>query len=280
MLNKFEFIRPKNLAEALNYMQEQRESLCVLNGGTDIMVKLNSGIEEGLQLLYIHGLEELQGIELTEDALVIGGAVTYTQLENSPLIDSFPCVHQALIQLASPPIRNMATPAGNIATASPAGDFNLVLLALDGQVEMCSRSGSRIVPSSSVFRAAYSSDLKSGELIRSIRLPLPKEKRYGAFCKLGRRKGQDISRVSVAVSFALSEGLIKESRIAVGAVNSVPFRSFTFEKIVDGKSPSDALCALEGQFPPESHPRRAYKKHIVTPMIQRTIQEALNQKGS
>ena len=228
--------------------------------------------------MYIGGLPELKKIEVRDGTLCFGGAVTYTELGACPDISAFPCIGQALSNLASPPIRNMGTPAGNMGTASPAGDFNLILLALGAEADLVSAAGMRTVPLSEFYLGVGKTVREKSELIAEIRIPLVKGQ-HSAFVKLGRRRGQDISRVSSAVSYLLDEGRIRDPRIAIGAVNAVPFRSGTFEEIVSGKTPDEAEAALEGAFPAEANPRRAYKRYVVTPMVRRAIREAQAQEG-
>jgi carbon-monoxide dehydrogenase medium subunit len=58
--------------------------------------------------------------------------------------------------------------------------------------------------------------------------------------KIGRTK-LDIATVNVAVSVRLEEGVINESRVALGAVAPVPLRLHAAEESLRGKRPNEEI---------------------------------------
>ena len=198
-MNRFTFSRPASIEEVLLELNKLNEKTVILNGGTDVMVSMYKNNISNCSLIYIHDLPELKIIEQQESSLILGGAVTYRQLEDSNYLKMFPGIAQTLSELASPPIRNMATPAGNLAASSPAGDFNIILLALDGKVELTSVYEKRLLKLKDFFISANKNALRSNELITKIIIPMPKKNQYSSFVKIARRKAQDISCVAVAV---------------------------------------------------------------------------------
>lgn len=275
-MSSFELSRPTSLKEALTLL-DCKDNALILNGGTDVMVSLHNETISSCSLIYIHELSELKYIKHEGDNIVFGGATTYKQFEDSNLINFFPGMAKALSEIASPPIRNMATLAGNIATASPAGDFSVMLLGLNGEIELMNMHGKRNVQIKDFFISANKSIIKSNEIITKIIIPNIEESQYISYVKIGRRKGQDLSRVSVFVHLSLMGNICENIRIAIGAVNSKPFRSYTLEKIMKGKTIKQGLKDISNIFPPEASPRRSYKYHIVNPIIERTILGAFRQ---
>ena len=107
-----------------------------LAGGTDLMVQMTGEIGEPPErVLDIWAFDELRGIAVESDALVIGALTTYTELRQSPLVAEFvPALAEAAATIGAAQIQNRGTLGGNIANASPAGDTLPVLLALGAEI--------------------------------------------------------------------------------------------------------------------------------------------------
>lgn len=87
-----------------------------------------------LPLLFIAHLEELQKIYQDEEGIHIGAAAILTDMMEHELIPDI--LKEMIGQMASPPTRNMATIAGNICNASPAGDTLPYLYAVNAKVRL------------------------------------------------------------------------------------------------------------------------------------------------
>ena len=138
-------------------------------------------------------------------------------------------------QFASRLIRNGATIGGNLATASPIGDFPPALLALDAVVVLASAEGDREVPLADYFTGYRETVRRPGELIRSLRIPLPLAG-VTAFHKIAKRRYDDIS--SVAVGFAHRRRRRRSSRrarIGLGGVAATPIRALATEAALEGQ---------------------------------------------
>lgn len=275
-MSNFRLYNPASLQEAL-ILLDRTDNALVLNGGTDAMVSIHNNIISDCSFIYIHDLSELKFIRHEKRTLVLGGATTYKQFENSHHINSFPGMAAALSKIASPPIRNMATFAGNIATASPAADFNVILLAFGGRVELTNIYRERIVQVKDFFLSSNKTIMEHNEIITKIFIPCLDNNQFFSYVKIGRRKGQDLSRVSVSIHLTLIDGICSKIRIAIGAVNPKPFRSYSLEKIMEGKTIKQGLEDISNIFPIEASPRKSYKYHIVNPVVKRAILEAFHQ---
>ena len=122
----------------------------------------------------------------------------------------------------SPNIRNMATLAGNVASASPSADTPPSLIALNAQVVLVGMQGERSVPLDSFFVGPAKS-VRERELIRELRLPLAENDVRGGFYKIG-RTAEDISMVNAATTLSIQEGVITKARLVLGAVAPIPLR--------------------------------------------------------
>jgi xanthine dehydrogenase iron-sulfur cluster and FAD-binding subunit A len=129
-----------------------------LAGGTDLMVQLTGEIgEPPARILDIWRLDELRGIGVERDALVIGALTTYTEIRRSPLVAEFvPALADAAATIGAAQIQNRGTIGGNAINASPAGDTLPVLLAVGATFVLGSANGERSVAADD-FWPAYRS---------------------------------------------------------------------------------------------------------------------------
>ena len=116
-------------------------------GGTDLMVQVTGEIGEPPErVLDIWGLDELRGIAVETDALVLGALTTYTEIRQSPLVAEFlPALVEAAGTIGAAQIQNRGTIGGNVINASPAGDTLPVLLACGAEMVLGSAGGERTV---------------------------------------------------------------------------------------------------------------------------------------
>jgi xanthine dehydrogenase small subunit len=145
-----------------------------------------------------------------------------------------------LPQFASRLIRNGATLGGNLGTASPIGDTPPALLALDASLVLASSQGEREVPLAGYFTGYRQSVKRPGELIKTIRIPLPVAP-VSAFHKIAKRRFDDISGVAVAYALRLADGTdggertVESIRIGLGGVAATPIRALAVEQALAGR---------------------------------------------
>src|ERR1041385_6214362 len=142
--------RPTSLDQALRMLREEERT--PLAGATDLYVALNFGTLERTRFLDLWPLDELRGITLRGDTLVLGALATYTALVRSPLVaERLPMLVEAALQVGGLQIQNRGTLGGNIANASPAGDSLPVLSAADAGVALARAAGTTAGPFDSFF---------------------------------------------------------------------------------------------------------------------------------
>ena len=193
-------------------------------GGTDLLIDLaRDGTADSAQmgLIDLTRIPGLADIWEEDGALHLGPLVTHNQCVRSPLVveGAFPLA-RACWEVGAPQIRNRATVAGNLVTASPANDSIVPLMALDASVRLESTArGSRTLPLARFFRGVRQVDLADDEMLTRITVPLPgsaricaspsaqaTQRKRGNFIKLGLRRAQAISILSVAGSSCLRRG--------------------------------------------------------------------------
>ncbi len=133
------YFTPTTVADALGLLRQYGDQAQIIAGGTDLILDMQTGAHAPIAALvdvtHITGLAE---IRQEDNYVVVGAAVTHTQIERSALIRAH---GMALVESCSvvggPQVRNVATLGGNVAHALPAADGTIGLVALNAEVQVC-----------------------------------------------------------------------------------------------------------------------------------------------
>ncbi|GAA1188866.1 xanthine dehydrogenase small subunit [Nesterenkonia xinjiangensis] len=282
-----EFRRPATWHETLERLAEEPGTVLVA-GATDLGVERNIRHSRPPKLMAIDHLEELRHITRDDDVIDIGAGATLSEIERA-LAGQVPLLSELLPQFASRLIRNTATLGGNLGTASPIGDSAPTLLALDAVVVLASAEGERHVALEEFFTGYRQTVLREGELIRSIRIPLPLLGR-SAFHKIAKRRFDDISSVAVAIALQVADGIITEARIGLGGVAATPLRAAATEQALRGRPWSEqtiheaaATMAAEGTPLDDLRASARYRAamlHQALPCFHAAVEAAAHQEVS
>jgi len=252
----YELISPAELSEALDLMAREPGGWHPFAGGTDLMVILESGKLPHKNYLNIWNLEELRGIEVSNEDVTLGALTTYTEVQANPILrEEFPMLCQAASETGGLAIQNRGTLGGNIANASPAADSPPALLAYDAEVELISLNAARWVPYAGFHTGYKQMIMRPDELLARIRLPRASTEVHHYYRKVGTRKAQAISKVCFAATARTNESTIHDVRIVLGSVAPVPLRCIKTEDVlrgarIDRSSIEQAQAALAGEIAP------------------------------
>ncbi|MBF9014911.1 MULTISPECIES: xanthine dehydrogenase family protein subunit M [unclassified Oceanispirochaeta] len=235
-----DFYYPESVDEALVLRAEHHA--IPLAGGTDLMVRYEnwSSLPANIpgSVMSVQQLKDLHYIREEEGYLCIGGALPLNSVIEDERIPR--CLALALDEIAAPSLRNLATLAGNIQNASPAADSIPPLLIMDAEVNLISQNGSRIVSIRDFITGPGKTDLKDNELIESVRIPLDfiKKEKQGilSYRKVGTRKANALSKLSVCFWAECEDGRLKDIRMALGAVAATVVRLKDAEDKLKGVS--------------------------------------------
>lgn len=236
MLKIRDYHSPTTLAEATALLAE--EGRTVIAGGTDLLVnpRYMAGVREVVDIRKL-GLDYIRE---ENDWVHIGAGATMRTVARHPKIQALAdgILARGAAVCGSPNIRNMATLAGNVASALPSADTPPSLLALDAQVVLVGMQGERIVPLD-LFFVGPAQSIRERELIRELRIPLDNVHTIkGGFYKIG-RTAEDISIVNAAATLIIKDGIITAARIVMGAVAPIPLRVMLAEEALIGQAPTE-----------------------------------------
>ena len=114
-MQAFEYASPTSVKEAIGMLSSQWGEADILAGGTDLLSLMKEYIHTPKRVINIKGIKELGGISKTAAGLRIGATVTLDELtENAAVRTEYPSLHQAVMGVTSPQIRNMGTVGGDL----------------------------------------------------------------------------------------------------------------------------------------------------------------------
>ena len=288
--NESIFIYRKNKKYfAPRYVQELKKILKknidshLLSGGTDLSLIVTKERKDINSIIYMNSIDELNYIKNNNKYIEVGATTPLVKFENyiQKYYSDFSVI---LKRYGSIQIRNVATLAGNIATASPIGDTLPLLLSLDAKVILKSIKKTKIIPLSNFFINYRKTKLKRGQFIDSIRIPLFPKNFFKAY-KISKRFDDDISSVCASFNVEIKNKKIKNIKIAYGGMASIPKRAKHCEKILLNSSITDQLIdkakkALEKDFNPISDMRasRKYRMEVSKNLLHKCFLEITQKK--
>ena len=226
------------LGEAINLLAQYGVRARIIAGGTDMLIELERGQRPGVDtLIDITRVPGLDTITEANGQIRLGPLVTHNHVVGSKAIieRGFPLA-QASWEVGAPQIRNRATVAGNLITASPANDTITPLMALGASVTLASTAGERTIPLSEFYTGVRKTVMRPDELLTAISFPVMRASQRGMFIKLGLRRAQAISVINVAVILDFDGDKISSSVFTLGSVAPTIIRVPDAEASLIGKT--------------------------------------------
>ncbi|MBZ5546791.1 MAG: FAD binding domain-containing protein [Acidobacteriia bacterium] len=233
------YIKPKTLDEAV--LALATEPAQVLSGGTDFYPALGDRPVRG-SVVDVSGLGELRGVATEADRIRIGGLTTWSEIIRTPLPRCLDALKATAREVGSVQIQNRGTVAGNLCNASPAADGVPPLLALDADVELVSKAGSRRMPLAEFIVGNRKTQRRADELLTAVLVPRVVESAASAFVKLGARRYLVISISMVAAAVLVDDtGRVADARVAVGSCSAAARRLRELERELVGAAVREGL---------------------------------------
>ncbi|OGA61591.1 MAG: hypothetical protein A3G81_07080 [Betaproteobacteria bacterium RIFCSPLOWO2_12_FULL_65_14] len=269
----FEYRAPRSVAEAARILEGEGPRAMLLAGGTDLLPNMKRRQQAPATLVALRNVQELK-----RNGEALGAALTLAEIAQKNGLPA--ALRQAAAQVATPPLRNMATLGGNlcldtrcsyynqshewrkaidfclkkdgetcwVATASKrcvavsSTDTAPALIALGARVKLVSSNEEREIPVEALFKNDGIEYLtrKPGEILTEVRLPDPAGWR-STYWKLRRRGSFDFPLLGVAAAANFDGDVVTEARIALGAVASRPFLVDKAGEFLRGKRLSDEV---------------------------------------
>jgi carbon-monoxide dehydrogenase medium subunit len=286
-MRKFSYLVPKTLDEAISLHESYGDRARYIAGGTDVIVKVKEGKLAPDYLISLRHLLDQEAPFLNHETgeLVIGAFVTHRQIEKSPIVKlNYAILHDAIKNIGSVQIRNVATIGGNLVNAVPSADGAIPLIALDARVHIHGTKGRRSIELRRFFLGPGQCDLEKGEILTEIVVPPLAPHSGGAYIKYGRREAMELPMLGVGVMLTLEEDLATcaGARICLGVAAPTPLRCLQAEKYLTGKSIDENSLAQAGKIAGEESKVRDsirgvawYRREMVSVLVKRMGLKAL-----
>jgi len=280
--NGKKYFAPTNIRDLKKILNNYPNSK-LLSGGTDLSLVVTKQRNNLDSLIYMSAITELNYIKKNKSFIEIGATTPLIRVEEY-IKKYYSDFNKILKRYGSLQIRNVATIAGNIATASPIGDMLPLLLSLDAIVLTESLNKKKIIKIKDLFIGYRKTRLKKTEFIRAIKIPFYPKNIFKAY-KISKRIDDDISSVCASFNFEIKNKKIKNVKIAFGGMSSIPKRAKYCEKILQNNEFTEKILikakqSLTKDFMPISDMRasKEYRIEIAKNLLTKCFAEIQNKK--
>lgn len=323
-MRPFEYLSPTTRAEAVSLLAGNWGQTEVLAGGTDLLALMKEDVVAPKRLVNIKDIKDLRGITYGTEGLRIGAATKLGDLADDENVrKNYPALADALLEAASPQIRNMATLGGNLCQRPRCWFFRAglgllpkdetgkelvtegdnryhaivgndgpakfvspstlvpVLVAYAAKIRLEGPKGKREFPLEKFYvipktESEREHDLRPNEIITEIIVSPAAGVRAGHY-EVRQKAAFDWPLAVAAVALKTNGSTVQSSRIVIGYVAPVPWRSVEAEQVLMGQSVNDATAqraaeaALRDAKPLS---RNAYKVQLARVAVKRALLKA------
>jgi xanthine dehydrogenase/oxidase len=287
--------RPVTLQQLLEIKDAFPQSK-LIGGSTETQIEIKFKAMSYSSSVYVGDIAELRKYSFHDDYLEIGGNVALTDLEEicdeavkhygPARSQPYTSIKKAIRYFAGRQIRNVGTPAGNLATASPISDLNPVFVATNSTMIAKSLKKTTEIPMSDFFKSYRVTALPADAVIAAMRIPVASEKgEYIRTYKQAKRKDDDIAIVNACLRVALDDSLkVKDANLVFGGMAPITIQAKSATEYLVGKAFVDpqtlegVMNALEKDFNlPFGVPggMATYRKSLALGFFYRFYQEVL-----
>ncbi|WP_209597185.1 xanthine dehydrogenase family protein subunit M [Ruegeria sp. HKCCSP351] len=260
----FEFEKPSTIADAVAALAA--EDAQALGGGQTLIPTLKQRLAAPSKLVSMGGIAEMQGVCVDDDGSVsVGGATPHVVVARDAA-GSYPALAALAGQIGDPAVRNRGTIGGSVANNDPAACYPAGVLGSGATVV----TNTRQISADDFFQGMFTTALDEGEIITSIRFPVPQAASYQKFLQPASRfalVGVYLARftdgVRVAVTGASEDGVFRWSE-AEQALN----KEFRPDALMDLRiNPANMIADLHGS--------KEYRAHLVSVMTKRAVEACM-----
>ncbi|KAM3065269.1 hypothetical protein ACMFMG_004346 [Clarireedia jacksonii] len=228
----------------------------IIGGSTETQIEIKFKAMQYSASVFVGDIPELRQYSFKDDHLEIGGNVTLTDLESIVQEAAkhygpekgrvFTAIYKQLKYFAGRQIRNVGTPAGNLATASPISDLNPVFVSSNAILIAKSLDKETEIPMSQFFKGYRMTALPPDAIIASIRIPVTQKGEYLRAYKQSKRKDDDIAIVNAALRVCVDDShVVTSTSLVYGGMAPTTIAAKKAGAYLMGKKLTE-LATLEG----------------------------------
>ena len=284
---RFDYLAPRTLDEALAHLHHHGDQAKILAGGQSLIPMLNFRLAHPGVVVDVNRLTDLAYVRQHDGGVAVGALTRQHAVERSELVRArVPVVAEACRLIGHAPIRHRGTFGGNLAHADPASELPAVMVALEAEMAVASRAGSRVIPAGQFFIGPLTTALRPGEMLTEIRIPAAPPRTGGAFVEMARRAG-DFALVGVAALVTLDgAGRCVRARIALCGVGPTAVRARAAEDVLTGQEPTAAVldeaadrAAAATSPPSDVHGSAEFRRKLAQHFARQALAAAIQRSG-
>ncbi len=215
----FAYARPRGIEEAIAALERSPGAAAVMSGGQSLGAMLNLRLATPSSIVDLGRIESLRGVRQVGDAVEIGAAVTHAEIENGVTGDATRGFLEAVAAtIAYRAVRTRGTIGGSLAHADPAADWLTALTALQAELTIVGRRGTRSEPIGRFLRGAFATSLGDDEILALVRVAALSRSAMWSYYKICRKPGEFADAISAIV---FDPGR-KVSDVVLGAIDAPP----------------------------------------------------------
>jgi carbon-monoxide dehydrogenase medium subunit len=279
----FDYMRPTSLAEATRLLASHADDAKILAGGHSLVPMMKLRLAAPKMLIDIGRLSELSGIHEENGTIVIGACTTHYAIETSALLrQRCPLLTETAAAIGDVQVRNRGTIGGSIAHADPAADWPAAVLALDADITLVHRAGTRTVKAANFFVDLLTTTMASNEILTEIRVPANAPRTGSAYLKvLQPASGFALTGVAAQITLG-TNNVLQHVAVGITGVSNKPFRASATENALQGQRATPEALTQAAAHAVESidalgdiHASAEYRLHLARVYTKRALQTAL-----
>lgn len=283
---RFEYFQPATVGEAVSLLGAVDDAK-VLAGGQSLVPAMNFRLSRPAALVDINRIEGLDTIGFASGWLTIGALARHRAFER-PVVEGplGSLLVTAVHFVGHLPIRVRGTFAGSLAHADPASEWCVIARTVDAEIVASSGAGERTIAADDFFRTVFTTDLRSDELLTSVRLPVLDSSFRVGFAEFSRRAGDFALVIAVAV-VKVKNGAITQASIGIGGAADKPLRMTHAENSLVGQEAVPEICeeaadlaAAEVDPLADIHGSSDYRRDLVRAMTKRALRQAFTEPAA
>ncbi len=275
-----DYARATSVDDAIALLEQHGDESRLIAGGHSLIPMMRLRLARPEVLIDINDLDDLKGISIDGNEIVIGAMVHHAEVLDSPILaEHYAIFREAEKVIADPIVRNRGTVGGSMCQADPSEDLSAVGAALKGTVVIRSSGGARTVPMREFHEGPYETKVGPAEILTEVRFPI-RPGAGSAYEKVERRVG-DWPVASVGAYVVVSGGVVTDCGIGLTAVGAEHFSAPEAEAFLTGKEPSEENLAAAAQLAADSCSPNAdqrgpadYKRHLARELTARALRRA------
>jgi aerobic carbon-monoxide dehydrogenase medium subunit len=277
----FAYHRPTSVKEAVGLLTQLGDDGRALAGGHSLIPMMKLRLATPANLVDLAGIADLNGVRADGNDIVIGAMTTQHDLIGSdPLGGKIPILRETSEQIADPQVRYLGTLGGNVANGDPGNDMPAVMMCLGATYHVMGKSGERRIAAREFYQGAYFTALEAGDVLTTVRIPVPAAGHGYAYEKLKRKIG-DYATAAAAVVLTMTSGKVGTCSIGLTNVAETPLWAEEAAKILigstlDAATVKKAVAAAEAITAPAADARgpAQYRTKMAGVMLARALARA------